>query len=256
MYVRLSPVALHSHTELVSEATLLKKIEAAGVPACRISNNVAQSVFGPVAIGGVKYNGLITKALVGQTFPQDPFSAKAFGKSIAKLHGVSTPLVCSINTHAQKVELSKLKFGEFEAIGNRVKAAAEQLVLQIAEMTFGQCHGDAWPGNAIYDGMRANLIDFEDQIYGPLSYDIGTYLWWTFANEVKQSELSLAFFEGYHAHRRIECSDVELRYQILMKELKNLEFLGLRVELSKDAKAEVVPRAMRTLEWVASERLF
>jgi len=143
-------------------------------------------------------------------------------------------------------------FGDFTVIADQVRAQAGRLLDAAPETVVGRCHGDAWLGNALYDGGRAVLFDFEHQHLGPQSYDLACFLWWgTSGLGAAFEPVIRAFLETYWRNLPHRFSVDDMRFQILRRALNNLAYLGTEVTLSNDLVAEVALRAQKTIAWVA-----
>ncbi|MNV33246.1 homoserine kinase [compost metagenome] len=50
------------------------------------------------------------------------------------------------------------------------------------------CHGDAWPGNALYSSNACTLIDFEHTRISDPAFDVATFIWWLTGSEHTELE--------------------------------------------------------------------
>ncbi|SMB96896.1 phosphotransferase enzyme family protein [Deinococcus hopiensis] len=140
--------------------------------------------------------GVVGPRLSG--LPPGPRLYQAFGRSIGQLHAASLRFMPEPSTppmlgpallgvfpswrlfwhgareHALKEPVIAATFGALTPWVDAVGGPARGWPDDSASATdgLGLTHGDLRPGNAIWDGERVVIIDFDEPVYGPLATDL------------------------------------------------------------------------------------
>src|SRR5690349_4537518 len=86
VFARFSPTSLHSREALESEAALIATLRKQDIPCCELVDIDGISVLGPHMVSGIAYNVLLTRTIAGCALAPTAQDARAFGRSLARLH--------------------------------------------------------------------------------------------------------------------------------------------------------------------------
>ncbi len=251
VFVRFSPVSLHSRYDLESEANTLKKLVSLGVPCCEIVEVDGRQILGPVTVNEVEYNALANRTIVGSPLVPAPVDAKAFGRSLAKVHraSVDLPFATKAATREERIHPT------LRPIFRELAEQADKIRVD-PEANIGICHGDAWLGNAIMRDGTAVLFDFEFTKVGALAYDIATFIWTLRAEDSEEEDgIFNSFVEGYRGECDREFSQDELKRSLLQKEINNIEFLSENITMSREVKLATARFARDTIDFVMGDEI-
>lgn len=137
-----------------------------------------------------EYYGLLTLESNGVPFSpkNDHSQIPAFGRALIKLH--NCPPFPLKNPLPHLADSTKLMESVKREASSKIKIHLENLILKLyssiqTHPTTPQpndtrciCHGDAWPGNALYSEKSCVLLDFEHSRVSTPAFDISTFLWW------------------------------------------------------------------------------
>ena len=254
-FVRMVPETYRSFSDLEDELSVMHKLSVVGLPVCGVPQLKVPLVFGPISSESDNYNGLITLAVSGRQLGLTIADNEALARSLAKVHCVDRALILDCSRKPENPSHQGLERSRFRKVVALISELIDEFRKDVRSPSVGLCHGDAWHGNAIFDGGEAILIDFEHHHVGPTSFDVATQIWWLKAVGGDRSrDLVCAFLEEYSKCCGSRISDAELRFQILRKELLNLHYLDW-LELAPDLEEETMVRAHRTLQWVKQPKL-
>ncbi|MFC4453305.1 phosphotransferase enzyme family protein [Deinococcus sonorensis] len=111
----------------------------------------------------------------------------AFGRSIGQLHRLTEYFALPPGTAPMIFAEQRRPFPEWAELWHRaapdaaghptLRRAFERLTPEVDRWSnsgagFGLMHGDLRPGNAIWDGQRAVIIDFDEPVWAPLANDL------------------------------------------------------------------------------------
>lgn len=251
LFVRMVPTSYRSVDELNQEMRVIRELSDAGLPVCGLPDLDVDLVFGPVKACDQEFHGLVMNGVGGRKLSPIIADNAALAASLAKLHtGFCTTKSKPSNTRKNTLE-STLAKPALEHMAAYVRELKAEVSLQVGSERIGFCHGDAWHGNAIECKDEAILIDFEHHHFGPVSFDIATQLWWLRNSGLdKHQTCANAFISAYSARSGIVFSEVELRHQILVKELRNLKWLDTFTDLGEGVEDEAVARSQSIVQWV------
>jgi len=254
-YVRMVPETYRSFSDLEDELSIMHKLSVVGLPVCGVPRLKVPLVFGPISCESGNYNGLITSAVFGRQLGLTIAENEALARSLAKIHCVDHALTVNCSRKPINPSGQGPKRSAFREVATLIHEWADELKKAVRDPNVGFCHGDAWHGNAIFDGSEAILIDFEHHHIGPTSFDVATQVWWlnTACGDHGRDQIC-TFLEEYSKCCGNRISDAELRFQILRKELLNLHHLDW-FELAPDIEAEITAQAYCTLQWVKQPKL-
>ncbi|MGE8067533.1 phosphotransferase [Pseudomonas sp. NPDC089569] len=133
-----------------------------------------------------------------------------FGQALFELHNCPKPALRNPQKNLNNAHHLTSKIGNDTLSGQttQLKKIILNLVYDIGlsnqkpltRTTYCICHGDAWPGNAIYRKKACSLIDFEHtRLFDP-TFDIATFIWWLTGselNEDKKYSIWKQFTSGY-----------------------------------------------------------
>lgn len=238
LFARFSPSSLHSKDELENEVDLLNALNAAGAPCCEPVRADGRFVLGPFNIEGVEYHLFLNKTIVGDVLGPHLADARAFGRSLATIH----------QTSVNKFNASAVSRGPIVQVPRVISPVFQELKRLVAAQDhrngdgpIGICHGDAWLGNAKWSEGRALLFDFEYARIGPVAYDIATFIW--ALQGVQDSDLQAAvyqsFVQGYRSVYDVLFDEEALKTNLLLREIRNIEFMSAHIAMSRDVEAAV-----------------
>ncbi|VVP65056.1 Homoserine kinase [Pseudomonas fluorescens] len=194
------------------------------------------------------YYGILTREIIGASYSvnNQSFHDFLFGQALFKLHNCPTPtftnpkqstsnanqLISNLKKHDYSFETSCLKKIILNLFHNIV-----QTPLPYPQHTKRRiCHGDAWPGNALYSVNSCTLIDFEHTRISDPAFDIATFMWWLTGLDHEETQKLTAwnnFILGYG--NSIE-SYINEHTPTLIKinQLRNLTFLHDNIIISEE----------------------
>ncbi|WP_420234202.1 phosphotransferase enzyme family protein [Pseudomonas sp. ABY48] len=203
------------------------------------------------------YYGLLTHESKGVPFsPENDHSQiPAFGRALIRLHNCSPfPLK---NHLPYLTDPTKLMEGIKRDASTQLKSRLESLILKLyssiqthpiapeSNDTSCICHGDAWPGNALYSENSCVLLDFEHSRISTPAFDISTFLWWALDqhDDIVHIDAWRKLKIGYG-----DCLDRLLskntsRY-IKINELRSLIFLHNHIDITDELFDHINERAL------------
>jgi Ser/Thr protein kinase RdoA (MazF antagonist) len=248
VFVRFSPVALHSRSDLLGEAVVLTEGRLQGLPCCEVVEVGGALVGGPLPFSDETYNWLVTREVVGTGLTSNAADAYAFGRSLAKLHSFAG------TAPERLVDQGPLPT---DRLAQRHEAVLDAYhSLPEGHSDWGLCHGDAWIGNGVRTGAEVVLIDFEWTRKGTLVYDIATFAWsLSPATTPNAADLFRAFLSGYSIVRAPAFDPPAFRRAILEKELDNLRFLRKYIHLTDPIVDATLHSSQEMMKFALGEEL-
>lgn len=203
---------------------------------------------------GLEYYGILMHEDIGKTIDNDtdPSQIFNFGGALSRLHKVKLPdfsssscaltdtseLIKSLNDPSFKPQcnLLPLIIDLYESLDTLLPSKENPAQTSI-------CHGDAWPGNAIFNNGSCTLIDFERSQPSLPIFDVATFLWWALGHKDRDYALLLwtQFKQGYGTDIN-EILKNDISTLIKLNELRSLVFLYKNAALSEKALAHVTNR--------------
>jgi thiamine kinase-like enzyme len=97
------------------------------------------------------------------------------------------------------------------------------------------CHGDAWPGNALYHNNFCTLLDFEHTCISTPAFDISTFLWWAIGQQ-KNTNTTDAwnYFKQGYGETLENLLDENLPKLIKLNELRSLIFIANHIFINEE----------------------
>lgn len=88
------------------------------------------------------------------------------------------------------------------------------------------CHGDAWPGNALYSENSCTLLDFEHSRISTPAFDISTFIWWALGQQNHTTNINAwkSLKQGYGEVLETRIDQNTPRF-IKINELRSLVFI-------------------------------
>lgn len=192
------------------------------------------------------YYGILSYEHNGTTYTANSAHELLFGRALLKLHNCPAPPFINpkksstspnqiikklrkIRDYPQANLLKKIIIKLFEDIEKTSTPHTQHFKRHI-------CHGDAWPGNALYSKNHCTLIDFEHTNISDPAFDIATFMWWlTGVEDKEEQKLTIwnNFTSGYGG--TIE-SYINKYTPTLIKtnQLRNLVFLHNNIVISEE----------------------
>lgn len=169
-----------------------------------------------------------------------------FGKALSELHNLPTPqlnnpkfdtskpshLISTISAHSNSPLANILK----TIIYNLYQNIESTRAAEIENTKRCICHGDAWPGNALYSNNSCTLIDFEHTRIADPTFDISTFIWWlTGLNYSEREKFNLwkNFAKGYGMAEK-SLLNKNTKTMIKINQLRSLIFLYNNIILNKE----------------------
>ncbi len=241
IFVRFSPSSAHQRSDLIDEVKILRQLQQADIPACRIFAFNNEDIQGPYVVSGIKYNALITEALGGPDLEINPDNARKFGHSLANLHSIPS-----------KMEIRRRRSFSFEGLDKDFVVLIEKFNNFITNHPNKHsehvlCHGDACLRNSKQCGDNVAFFDFEDAHVGDPVFDIGTFCW-SLLDEEEPEKIFNAFLQGYQSILKMEIDPIRLKNNLARKEVHNLYFLGKHVSLTSEIRSDVLAFSQSILE--------
>jgi thiamine kinase-like enzyme len=115
------------------------------------------------------------------------------------------------------------------------------------------CHGDAWPGNALYSEKSCVLLDFEHSRISTAAFDISTFLWWALDQHDDLVHVD--------AWRKLKIGYGDNLYSLLNKntpryiktnELRSLIFIHNHIDITDELFEHINNRALWLMEILPS----
>ncbi|MNQ51677.1 serine/threonine protein kinase [compost metagenome] len=169
-----------------------------------------------------------------------------FGQILFKLHNSPPPSLRNPKYDTTNSEhlILKLEKSNHSWQVFQLKQIIDTLYTNIKETTQSHtesvrkciCHGDAWPGNALYFSKTCTLIDFEHTRISDPAFDIATFIWWLSGSEYKESEKFKAwecFTRGYGDSIN-QLLNRKLSTLIKINQLRSLVFLHNNIIISDE----------------------
>jgi len=147
-------------------------------------------------------------------------AAAHYGRAVAKMHVASGDFACTLSRPALDLEhlLRRPLVALRPWLGNRPRdrALLERMAdrlerclagLPLDALDFGFCHGDLYEENALREGERVTLIDFDCCGFGWRAYDLAVYRW-RYRDDPAGASLWSAFLDGYLGARPLGAADL------------------------------------------------
>jgi Ser/Thr protein kinase RdoA (MazF antagonist) len=271
--VRVIAARHRTRADLEAEVTLLTHLRDKGVPVQapiprRDGQFISELVSGErvIVLEFVEGQALFISEDRHMTEAQ----ARQFGEVLARLHEATNELELSYDKPDLSLEYLLFESARLitEKLSNSkpvtyIQRVAQEVALRITLLNlpkespvYGICHGDYFPGNAIWDSDgRCTIIDFDFAAPGYRAYDIGIFLQ-TLNARVKDPSLADAlrvhFLSGYESIRRLSQNEiVSLAYFAIVS---HLYLMRLRLEAHETFKiatlsADFWEKQFKILAW-------
>lgn len=142
------------------------------------------------------YYGILTRECTGNPYltnASDQSDDYLFGQALFTLHHIPPPPLRNPKHDTSNVKhlISKLGSPNCSQKTIQLKKIIQTLHNDINLTTLSHsgrkrrciCHGDAWPGNALYSSNACTLIDFEHTRISDPAFDVATFIWWLMGSE-------------------------------------------------------------------------
>jgi len=243
---------LRTSDEITYERKILTYLSANAILCSRPIEPITSGEEAIFFYKGLEYYGILMHEENGKNIDlinTDASQIFSFGKSLSQLHGVDLPdfkisyrsltdpgeLIKTLadQTYTPKCDLLPIINNLYDSFGGISYPPKNSTEMSI-------CHGDAWPGNAMFFNGQCTLIDFEQSQASLPSFDVSTFLWWTLNHSRRDHALILweAFKQGYGAGVD-DILDNDISTLVKTNELRSLIFLYKNSELSEKAFAHL-----------------
>ncbi|BCX69576.1 phosphotransferase enzyme family protein [Pseudomonas izuensis] len=200
----------HSKSRISFERTILTHLNSHDINCIHVITPNANKEQ-TYEFNGKTYYGLMTRLCLGNQYSphNKDMHCFLFGKALFRLHECPTesftnPKFNTSNIHHLMRSLKKDNSSPAVQLRKTITNLFDNISLSLPPLAppFEQCicHGDAWPGNALYFKDRCKLIDFEHARLADPALDIATFLWWLSGAELNESKKLTAwenFTQGY-----------------------------------------------------------
>lgn len=241
-YLRMSPLGLHPKTDIDFEYATMLSAEYQAPSA--LVKPLAKPI--QATIGGQRYCGLLSSTARGEPFSDTLEDISSFAVSLAKLHVAEIPTLNFLPEFPKRRREGIRKGHSAGRLGVGIKSIESGLAVKpLEENDPVICHGDAWPGNALFSDT-AVLFDFEHTFVGPREFDLGTVAWWLLGRQDKMHSMNLweTFMNRYLEETKIKVNFGLLPTCILQNEIRSLRFLDQFAVLPTEVYPSVVKRAI------------
>lgn len=238
-YARLSKPEIFGKRIWSSAATFLRHAFDAGVPVCKIlksrDSNLVESLEIDSKLRLVQVLRGVTGSELSVELLENPLILEAYGESLGKLHASTKTL------NLQNLEFSQIRVF-WANVKSNIPESANWLRNEYDILTtwfeardftenFGLTHGDFRPGNALWDGQKVWIIDFDEPVWHWFASDIArAMLEFTGSLEDRRAKLEV-FMKGYRKHHDLNFSSTDfamlIRFRIMLMWLWALEGSGI-----------------------------
>jgi Ser/Thr protein kinase RdoA (MazF antagonist) len=204
-----------------------------------------------------EYYGLLTHESKGVPFsPENDHSQiPAFGQALIKLH--NCPPFPLKNPLPYLTDSNKLMEDFKRNASSKLRSRLESLIVKLyssiqahpivteSNDTACICHGDAWPGNALYSENSCMLLDFEHSRISTPAFDISTFLWWALDHhdDLMHIDAWRKLKIGYGDYLDRLLNKNTSRY-IKINELRSLIFVHKNIEITEELFEHINDRAL------------
>ena len=198
LYLRFTHEALRDADYLAPPLDFLRYLHDVGAPVCEPLPSRAGRWIERIEQGEAIFLVTAVRRVPGErlsALPATPALYRAFGTSIGELHAAASLYRPPALPHMIEPGLSGVfptwrwfwnraekQARQDEVIGNAFKQLTpwvnavgglpEGWPTGAADERYGLTHGDLRPGNVIWDGRRAVIIDFDEPVHGPWALDL------------------------------------------------------------------------------------
>lgn len=262
LILKLSPTNIRTPRQIAYERQLVKHVHTNGIECAkplRPNNGKKEKNY---IYSGRQYYGILSRKIRGTPFTPEMSHSQlsAFGLSLSKLHEcvhphLATPppslinasqLVEKLSNPIDSVHMSRLR----KIIKNLFDDIQSRPIALDSNNASCICHGDAWPGNALYTKYSCVLLDFEHSRVCQPAFDISTFLWWMLGQHDGKSRIAAwdRFQEGYGDALAIRLDNNTATY-IKINELRSLVFLYNHVHIND----EIYEHINQQTRWLLKE---
>lgn len=241
VFVKVIAESLRPERDVEGATAFLRHLTEKGAPVSGLVSREDGERYGFLDSGDASYFVCVLEDAPGEALTKDeddPTKFRAWGDALAQLHNA-----------ADDFDGAPYPFltgdGEWLRVKERLAEADEALGRRIAEIDawraalphphhvssssasagFPITHGDMNAGNAVWDGQRVCLIDFEEPIYTWNAADIARPFRETSAmSDARRKVCFDAFLAGYKSHRTLQFYEPQDYSNFIT--VKNLEMLG------------------------------
>lgn len=187
---------------------------------------------------GQKYYGILTHEDKGATFTPENCHSQIpmFGTSLYKLHNCKRPNL--VNPPPNLIDAFQLISHLKKSVDSPHASKLKVLILKLFDNiqayptmpesndNLSICHGDAWPGNALYSENSCILLDFEHSRVSTPAFDISTFIWWALGQHNDSTNINAwkSLEQGYGDVLETRIDKNTPRY-IKINELRSLAFI-------------------------------
>ncbi|MBN2689194.1 MAG: phosphotransferase [Gammaproteobacteria bacterium] len=253
-YLRITHPNIRSKNELNSAIAYQNHLFSCGAPVCHPIESISKDFIVEIEQNDMLFFAHVCNEVPGKTISvrnNDIGAHQAWGKSLAELHCASLSYQpdkkyhylswqdlwqeIAVNVKCENVELR-----------NAYYETNEWLQTQDASANFGLTHGDHRGANALYDGKRVNIIDFDEPVYHWLTSDIACAF---ICPEPFNSwrDKFYAFIDGYRSIRSLTSNDI-----VQIKQLMRMKGLGLYTWTKNNWHHSEVPGGGKKGEWLSN----
>lgn len=250
----LKVTAVRARSELVGSTDYVQHLAEDGAPVCHPCRWPNGGLILSFHCAGALFHATMFERVAGEPVGlecRDAIVYRAWGRALAALHRSAERyrpepglIVWSVEREIEQV-LAQLDASD-EAARKELAALREWLAAQPRGAGLvGWTHGDQNAGNAIWDGERVRLIDFDEPMYHWFTADVARPF-----RELSQlpkatlCELRDAFVSGYQHVRRLSASDLEQLPWLVR--LKSLEVYAWRIAELGESRDDEESRAIRS----------
>ncbi len=225
VYLRFTHEALRDADYLAPPLDFLRHLHAVGAPVCEPLPSQRGRWTERVEQAGDTFLVTAVRRVPGErlsTLPATPGLYRAFGRSVGELHTAASLYRPPILPHMIEPGLGGV-FPTWRLFWNRAEQQAKRddvIGNAFARLTpwvnavgglpqgwpdgetyerSGLTHGDLRPGNAIWDGRRVVIIDFDEPVHGPWALDLARGV--LELSPVLRAALQPHFLDGYREVR-------------------------------------------------------
>lgn len=262
LILKLSPTDIRNPRQIAYERRLTKHVHTNGIECAKPlfpNNGKKEKIY---IYSGRQYYGTLTHKIKGTPFTPEISHSQlyAFGLSLSKLHKcvqphLATPPPSLINATQIVKKLSSpidsVHMGRLRKIIKKLFDDIQSHPIALDPNNASCiCHGDAWPGNALYIKNSCVLLDFEHSRICQPAFDISTFLWWMLGQHDDKSRITAwdRFQEGYGDALAIRLDNNTATY-IKINELRSLVFLYDHVHIND----EIFEHINQQTRWLLKE---
>jgi Ser/Thr protein kinase RdoA (MazF antagonist) len=195
---------------------------------------------------GQHYYGIVTIEDTGCTFtPTENLESQIsiFGESLYKLHTCKLPNLPSPHPYFTDENrlISRLRKDIDTPYSKEIKALIITLFKHIHTLpsTLSNkrsiCHGDAWPGNALYHKNSCVLLDFEHTSISTPAFDISTFIWWATGQQNNTEAINAwSYFKQGYGETLENLFNEDLPRLIKLNELRSLVFIANYIVINEE----------------------